>query len=403
MDLPVAPGRCKILGYGEGLDDYTLGDDVMKNLVNEKRLRKELQEANYFLERYPEDSRRLESVARGLYWLGDEDARAYLIRVAQVAETGLNYHPMRAGNYYRLAGEIEKANEHFEAAYREYASLQGQPNSMIMCSMIEAAFHLNNYQTVVSLGKRLETLEGPHQREGKLIARLALARLHENAELAAEVAEEWENAIRKDRFLTPVATGGFDYWSWYEIALQTKADLEGRSLEENACDIPLRNRKDVDRRRLTLEQIGEIQELQDEEPDLSQTDLSGLNLHNVDLTGANFWEADLTEVDLSGALLEEVNLREAILVGANLRGAELPYSLLEGANLERADLSGADLTGADLTSGNLVGTKLTGANLSEADLSHADLRGADLSGADLRRADLSEADLQGALTDGTLR
>jgi uncharacterized protein YjbI with pentapeptide repeats len=263
--------------------------------------------------------------------------------------------------------------------------------------MMEAAFHLNNYQAVVSLSKRLETLEGAHQREGKLVARLALARLHENPELAAEVAQELENAIRKDRFLTPVATGGFDYWSWYEIALQTKADLEGRSLE-NALDFPLQNRKDVDRRRLTLEQVGEIQELQDEEPDLSQTDLSGLNLHNVDLSGANFWQADLTGVDLSGALLEEVSLREAILVEANLRGAELPYCLLEGANLERADLSGADLSGADLTGCNLAGTKLSGANLSEANLSHADLRGADLRG-----ADLSEADLEGAMTDGILR
>ena len=375
---------------------------MMTNLVNEKRLRKELQEANFFLQRYPEDSRLLESVARALYWLGEENTRAYLIMVAQAAESGFNYDPMRAGNYYRLAGEIERANEHFEAAYRDFASFQGQPNSMSMCSMMEAAFHLNNYQAVVSLSKRLETLEGPHQHAGKIVARLALARLHENAEVAAEVAEELENTIRKDRSLTPLATGGFDYWSWYEIALQTKADLEARSLENNACDQPLQNRKDVDRRRLTAEQVGEIQEQEDKEPDLSQTDLSHLNLQNVDLSGANLWEANLTEVDLSGALLEEVNLREAILVEANLMGADLPYSLLEGANLERADLSGADLSGADLTSSNLAGTKLTGANLSEADLSNADLRGADLSGADLRGADLSEADLEGAVTDGIL-
>ena len=362
------------------------------NLVNEKRLRKELQEANFFLQRYPEDSRRLESVARALYWLDDENARAYLIMVAQAAETGFNYDPMRAGNYYRLAGESEKANEHFEAAYRDFASFQGQPNSMSICSMMEAAFHVGNFQVVVSLSERLETLEGSHRREGKMVARLALARLHENAQVAAEVAEELENTIRKDRSLTPVATGGFDYWSWYEIALQTEADLGGRRLED-ACDDPLQNRKDVDRRRLTAEQVGEIQEQQDEEPDLSQTDLSRLDLRNVDLSGANLWGADLTEVDLSGALLEEVNLREAILVGANLMGAALPYGLLEGANLERADLSG----------GNLAGAKLIGANLSEANLGYADLRGADLRGADLRGANLSEADLEGAVTDSRMR
>src|ERR671920_713990 len=120
---------------------------MMTNLVNEKRLRKELQEANFFLQRYPENSLLLESVARGLYWLGEENARAYLIRVAQAAETGFNYQPMRAGNYYRLAGEIEKANEHFEAAYRDLAPFQGRSDSMIICSMMEAAFHLNDYRT----------------------------------------------------------------------------------------------------------------------------------------------------------------------------------------------------------------------------------------------------------------
>jgi uncharacterized protein YjbI with pentapeptide repeats len=268
---------------------------------------------------------------------------------------------------------------------------------MIICSMMEAAFYLNNYQIVVSLSKRLETLEGPHRREGITVARLASARLHENAEVAAKVVEELEKAIRKDRSLTPPATGGFDYWSWYEIALQTEADLGGRSLED-ACEDPLQNRKDVYRRRLTAEQVGEIQEQQDEEPDLSQTDLSRLDLRNVDLSGANLWGADLTEVDLSGALLEEVNLREAILVGANLMGAELPYCLLEGANLERANLSGANLSGGDL-----AGAKLSDANLSEANLGYADLTGADLRGADLRGANLSEADLEGAVTDDMLR
>ena len=356
-----------------------------------------MQEANFFLQRYPENSRRLESVARALYWLGEENARAYLIMVAQAAETGSNYDPMRAGNYYRLAGEGEKANEHFEAAYRDLASFQGHPDSMSMCSMMEAAFHLGNYQAVVSLSERLETLEGSHRREGKMVARLASARLHENAKEAVEVARELEDAIRKDSSLTPLATGGFDYWSWHEVALQTEADLGGRSLED-ACDDPPRNRKGVDRRRLTAGQVGEIQEQQDEEPDLSQTDLSRLDLRNVDLSGANLWGADLTEVDLSGALLEEVNLREAILVGANLMGADLPYCLLEGANLERADLSGADLSG-----GNLAGAKLTGANLSEANLGYADLTGADLRGADLRGANLSEADLEGAVTDSRIR
>lgn len=49
----------------------------MTNLVNEKRLRKELQEANFFLQRYPANSRWLESVARAMYWPSRTLARKY--------------------------------------------------------------------------------------------------------------------------------------------------------------------------------------------------------------------------------------------------------------------------------------------------------------------------------------
>lgn len=63
--------------------------------------------------------------------------------------------------------------------------------------------------------------------------------------------------------------------------------------------------------------------------------------------------------------------------------ANLSESNLSGADLHRANLILADLCGANLHRANLSGANLRGADLSEADLSEADLRGANLFGAKL--------------------
>jgi uncharacterized protein YjbI with pentapeptide repeats len=137
--------------------------------------------------------------------------------------------------------------------------------------------------------------------------------------------------------------------------------------------------------------------------DLREADLTQATLRGADLSGADLREANLREADLSGANLHEADLRQAYPRGANFSGAHL-----RRANLDEADLSGADLSGADLHRADLHGADLSGANLreantgpfrgvvSEADLTQADLHGADLSGANLTQADLREADLSGA-------
>ncbi len=97
-----------------------------------------------------------------------------------------------------------------------------------------------------------------------------------------------------------------------------------------------------------------------------QRDFTKVNLSEANLTGVNLTEADLTGADLYG-----VNL-----TGADLSGADLYGVNLTGADLSRADLSGADLYGVNLTGADLSGADLTGADLSRADLSRADLTGA---------------------------
>ncbi len=144
---------------------------------------------------------------------------------------------------------------------------------------------------------------------------------------------------------------------------------------------------------------------------LSETDLSGIempeaNLMMADLSGANLSGTNLLLVDLSQAKLKNADLSGADLSGADLLLANFHNANLSGADLAVSDLSGANLSGArlhasllqeaDLSGSNLTDAQLLGADLSGADLSGANLGGADLSGANLSGASLVEADLRGA-------
>lgn len=153
--------------------------------------------------------------------------------------------------------------------------------------------------------------------------------------------------------------------------------------------------------------------------DLRGADLRGANLIDAELSGADLrrskmdtstqisdkWRAvwvlvsgyvpdiDLTNSDLSGVELLGVDLRQADLMGADLSGASLREVDLSGADLREADLSGANLSEAFLMEADLSKADLSGANLARADLSEAILSEAILSGAILSGADLREANL----------
>jgi len=109
--------------------------------------------------------------------------------------------------------------------------------------------------------------------------------------------------------------------------------------------------------------------------DLSDVDLSGINLFRANLSGANLFQAnmravslvyaDLSDVDLSYADLFDTdlfrsNLSDTDLSAVNLSNSDLSYSNLIGANLFGADLTGVNLLGATLYFTNLDDTKLTG-------------------------------------------
>ena len=92
----------------------------------------------------------------------------------------------------------------------------------------------------------------------------------------------------------------------------------------------------------------------------------GCNLTDADLTGVNLAYADLRKADLSRANLAGVQLGQANLTDADLTGANLT-----GAKFYMADLTGANLTGANLTGAKFYNAILSNTNLSEANLSEA--------------------------------
>jgi uncharacterized protein YjbI with pentapeptide repeats len=65
-------------------------------------------------------------------------------------------------------------------------------------------------------------------------------------------------------------------------------------------------------------------------------------------------------------------LRDAVIEAVASR-ADLSDADMSGVNLSAADLSGADMSGVNLRDANLSGADLSGANLSDADLSGAAL------------------------------
>ncbi len=165
-------------------------------------------------------------------------------------------------------------------------------------------------------------------------------------------------------------------------------------------------------------------------PDLTGADLSGLELDGVDFRRAKLSRVHLVKARLAKANLFTCDLTDAVLTGADLREANLDGTVLRRANLHEADLEGAslfatiieraDLSGANLRKARIIGY-LKGANLAKAVLREAnigadpgnqsmgvmratfvgaDLSGADLSSANLYKADFSFASLTGARLAG---
>ena len=121
------------------------------------------------------------------------------------------------------------------------------------------------------------------------------------------------------------------------------------------------------------------------------------NLEGADLSEDDLSNIDVSYANLSGADLNRSTFFRASFQGANLSNADMVDAWLEEANLYRANLQNAKMSGIYGRRADFSDTDLRGADLSNADLVRADLRGADLTGANLQGADLTGADLRGAI------
>lgn len=124
---------------------------------------------------------------------------------------------------------------------------------------------------------------------------------------------------------------------------------------------------------------------------LSNADLTWLDLREAYLKDAKLMEVNLAQACLRNACLDSANLCNAILVESDLTRAYLREAKLTNANLSGATLDKADLYNANLSRANLQGANFRRADLYNANLSGADLRGANFSQADLSNANLSDA------------
>ncbi|MHC5935241.1 protein kinase domain-containing protein [Nostoc sp.] len=107
--------------------------------------------------------------------------------------------------------------------------------------------------------------------------------------------------------------------------------------------------------------------------DFALHNLNLLNLQGADLSQTNFHSAQLQKTNLQGANLQNSDFGRASLTQANLKDANLSKAYFNHADLEGADLRGADLSNAYLSNANLRGANLCGANLTSAKISDEQL------------------------------
>jgi uncharacterized protein YjbI with pentapeptide repeats len=140
-------------------------------------------------------------------------------------------------------------------------------------------------------------------------------------------------------------------------------------------------------------------------PDLSNTDLSdmnlsGINFDEVNLEGSEFFQTDLSNSNMKMANLSKSEFSGAHFEKASLYKANFSKSSLIQVNFENSDLrnvqfSDSDMRGCNFLSADLRETDFKSCNLLEANFSKANLSFADVSDADLSHANFNETNLRG--------
>ncbi|HRY29594.1 MAG TPA: pentapeptide repeat-containing protein, partial [Elusimicrobiota bacterium] len=154
--------------------------------------------------------------------------------------------------------------------------------------------------------------------------------------------------------------------------------------------------------------------------DMSQRDLSWVNLSHGSLKGVNFSRsilvhahldyADIAETDFSESNLTHADFKNTRLRRVTAKKAEMAAVQFNGGRVEGGDFSGAHLQGSnwefveckgtDFSRSNMAGANLLRGTFDQCDFSEARLVGADLSESRLKNTKMAGADLTAANLEG---
>ncbi len=168
------------------------------------------------------------------------------------------------------------------------------------------------------------------------------------------------------------------HWTIIEhLTMFVRNNARNLSLEEVKNNPSPKIRPDIQAALTVIARRDSKKDPENEQLDLSHTDMRGANLCGANLEKANLYQSNLSQADMSGAnldgaILTAVNLKGANLEGTNLQGTILTAANLDGANLSHANLYRANLYLATLYGASVNHTIFNGANLREAKFSAVD-------------------------------
>jgi tetratricopeptide (TPR) repeat protein len=199
---------------------------------NKEAVEAELAEARMRMQRFPGTWAWLAQVGRCLRWLGDPQAEAYF------RKAGANFKMREqipgdhvcVGNLYRLVGDEEAAQRHFEKARTLYAERVDweHPGSLDVMHMIPASFLAGWDDEVAELIALLKGIEPDRDLIAYPIAKLAEAQRTLDADLAAEAVTEVARMVRRSRSEV-WNIGAVTLWDWYETATRTWQAIDGEA------------------------------------------------------------------------------------------------------------------------------------------------------------------------------
>lgn len=124
-------------------------------------------------------------------------------------------------------------------------------------------------------------------------------------------------------------------------------------------------------------------------PNLTWTNLSGVNLSDIDLSGA-----DLSNSCLRNAILTKSDLSYAVLNYSDIRSAKMVKVNFNQAMSRRVNFTGTDLSGANFNNTDLEGSNFSRSNLSKTKFIDSNLINANFRGALLIKTNFRGSNLQ---------